>query len=455
MEPDQEIRLSVGTWAKDNVHRFSFFASNKTQSAERSLDVDQLDVWEECKNEILHLFATLDQKTDINVDRLLAVYGHRLLSEALIDDFALQWELSKEKISRTLSRLMSDRQIEIIVDALRLRATRPFNLDDFTWLLGSFFFLELSKVQCTQNESSIRICLSTDRIDGAEIQIKWLRYLFCPLELNMEVDWHLPLPAKGPDEQINSHILDVPFHQIDQRPSKWSRIVELCGPFLRWSWRWFVATLKKAVFLIWVALRTAINWLLRTFSMKQIVAVSTIVLSMGVAWIVADNLFFNREATTIAIVTQTRLTHEEEIESIGGMLPYEAIKKGLANVANAPYRANKKLYRPITRQAARGYRRTGIASHYGKKKAGLTVSGAVFDPNRLTAAHETLPIPSTIRVTNLENNISKKLIVNDRGPFSSGRIINVSEGAARALGFHHAGTTRVLIEVVEPPTSNK
>jgi rare lipoprotein A len=103
----------------------------------------------------------------------------------------------------------------------------------------------------------------------------------------------------------------------------------------------------------------------------------------------------------------------------------------------------------MTREEAKSYRRIGVASHYGKEKAGLTVSGEIFEPDGLTAAHETLPIPSMVRITNLKNNRPIKLIVNDRGPFTLGRLINVSDGAARALDFYKEGTTRVLVEVID------
>ena len=69
--------------------------------------------------------------------------------------------------------------------------------------------------------------------------------------------------------------------------------------------------------------------------------------------------------------------------------------------------------------------------------------------NDLTAAHRTLPLPSIVRVTNLENGRSIKLRVNDRGPFVGGRIIDVSRRAAQLLGFHGAGTARVQVDIVE------
>lgn len=96
-----------------------------------------------------------------------------------------------------------------------------------------------------------------------------------------------------------------------------------------------------------------------------------------------------------------------------------------------------------------GYAETGMASWYGTEFHGKrTANGAVFDMNALTAAHKTLPMPTSIRVTNLKNGRVLILEVNDRGPFVDGRIIDVSRRAAQLLGFLRAGVTPVRVEVV-------
>ena len=79
----------------------------------------------------------------------------------------------------------------------------------------------------------------------------------------------------------------------------------------------------------------------------------------------------------------------------------------------------------------------------------MTANGEVFDPNGLSAAHNYLPLPSYVRVTNLENRRSIIVRVNDRGPFVNGRIIDLSPGAARKLGFYKKGTAKVVIETVK------
>ncbi|RCK42996.1 hypothetical protein TH30_20020 [Thalassospira profundimaris] len=96
------------------------------------------------------------------------------------------------------------------------------------------------------------------------------------------------------------------------------------------------------------------------------------------------------------------------------------------------------------------YSETGIASWYGPKFHGKkTANGEVFDQYEISAAHRTLPLPSIVRVTNLENGKSLKVRVNDRGPFAHGRIIDMSRRAAQLLGFEKKGTAKVMVEVIE------
>ena len=95
------------------------------------------------------------------------------------------------------------------------------------------------------------------------------------------------------------------------------------------------------------------------------------------------------------------------------------------------------------------YNRIGLASWYGAKHHGKqTANGEIFDVNRLTAAHKTLPLPSVVRVTNLDNGRHIVVRVNDRGPFVAGRIIDVSRAVARKLGFLSNGTARVRVAFV-------
>jgi len=97
------------------------------------------------------------------------------------------------------------------------------------------------------------------------------------------------------------------------------------------------------------------------------------------------------------------------------------------------------------------YRERGIASWYGQKFHGRhTSNGEVYDMFAMTAAHKTLPIPSYVRVTNLDNGRQLVVRVNDRGPFHDGRIIDLSYAAAQRLGFAGQGTAPVEVEIVLP-----
>jgi rare lipoprotein A len=117
--------------------------------------------------------------------------------------------------------------------------------------------------------------------------------------------------------------------------------------------------------------------------------------------------------------------------------------------ANRPYKAMGKEYVPMTRLAP--FRQRGLASWYGKRYHGQkTSSGEVYDMYAMSAAHPTLPIPSYARVTNVANGRSVVVRINDRGPFHSARIIDLSYAAAYKLGYVTAGSAQVEVESVIP-----
>jgi rare lipoprotein A len=121
---------------------------------------------------------------------------------------------------------------------------------------------------------------------------------------------------------------------------------------------------------------------------------------------------------------------------------------------NGPFKANPytvlgKTYYPIG--DGRNYRATGTASWYGTKFHGQpTANGEKYDLYGMSAAHKTLPLPSYVRVTNLDNGKTVVLRVNDRGPFYSDRIIDLSFAAAKKLGYAETGTARVKVEGIDP-----
>jgi rare lipoprotein A len=94
----------------------------------------------------------------------------------------------------------------------------------------------------------------------------------------------------------------------------------------------------------------------------------------------------------------------------------------------------------------------GIASHYSTKTGTKTASGEKLNDNSFTAAHKTLPLGTLVKVTNLKNNKSVTVRINDRGPYPKGRIIDVSRVAANALGFYKQGLAKVKVEVVKKST---
>lgn len=121
----------------------------------------------------------------------------------------------------------------------------------------------------------------------------------------------------------------------------------------------------------------------------------------------------------------------------------------LHKFANRPYVVLGQTFTPDTR--FKPYTETGVASWYGRRYHGQKTSiGEVYDMYGMTAAHPTLAIPSYARVTNLKNNKSVVVRVNDRGPFLSDRLIDLSYTAAYKLGVLAGGSTRVKVEAIDP-----
>ncbi len=111
-----------------------------------------------------------------------------------------------------------------------------------------------------------------------------------------------------------------------------------------------------------------------------------------------------------------------------------------------PYKVRGKIYYP---KEDKDYEKTGLASWYGDAFHGrLTANGEIYDMTHLTAAHPTMPLPSYARVTNIENGSSLIVRVNDRGPYSHNRLIDLSKRAAELLDYTRAGTAKVKVEYV-------
>ena len=126
----------------------------------------------------------------------------------------------------------------------------------------------------------------------------------------------------------------------------------------------------------------------------------------------------------------------------GGHAPSPHYKVG------KPYKINGRWYRPAEEP---DYNKRGVASWYGDDFHGRpTANGEIFDMGEMTAAHTTLPMPSMVEVTNLENGRRAVVRVNDRGPFAHNRIIDLSRAAARKLGFEHKGLANVRVRYLSP-----
>jgi rare lipoprotein A len=118
----------------------------------------------------------------------------------------------------------------------------------------------------------------------------------------------------------------------------------------------------------------------------------------------------------------------------------------------SPYQVFGKTY--FVLPTSKDYNEVGIASWYGTKFHGRkTSNGEIYNMYAMTAAHKSLPIPSYVRVTNLENKRSIIVRVNDRGPFHGPRLIDLSYVAALKLGYADKGTAKVLIEAIDPSGS--
>src|SRR5690606_30857244 len=132
-----------------------------------------------------------------------------------------------------------------------------------------------------------------------------------------------------------------------------------------------------------------------------------------------------------------------DIASIAPVIPRQELRTLAGN--RSPYTINGVTYRVLESEA--GYTETGMASWYGRKFHGhLTSNGEVYDMFQLSAAHTRLPIPSYVRVTNLDNGKSLIARVNDRGPFHPGRIVDLSYAGAVMLDYADKGTARVRVE---------
>ena len=137
-----------------------------------------------------------------------------------------------------------------------------------------------------------------------------------------------------------------------------------------------------------------------------------------------------------------------DLAAIPDVVP-EPVDRTLAG-NRSPYSVLGKSYTVMPTEE--GYAEQGVASWYGEKFHGhATSNGEIFDMYKVSAAHKSLPIPSFLKVTNLDNNRSIVVRVNDRGPFHGERVVDLSYAAALKLGYADKGTARVYLESIMPP----
>lgn len=123
----------------------------------------------------------------------------------------------------------------------------------------------------------------------------------------------------------------------------------------------------------------------------------------------------------------------------------EVPKGGGRQLVGKTYSVAGKRYTPYVKPV--GYTAVGMASWYGEAFHGRkTANGEVYDRNAISAAHPTMPLPAYARVTNVLNNRSIIVRVNDRGPYHGGRVMDLSQRTAEALAFRHLGTARIKLE---------
>jgi rare lipoprotein A len=144
----------------------------------------------------------------------------------------------------------------------------------------------------------------------------------------------------------------------------------------------------------------------------------------------------------------------DDIPDVDAIPEPEVRREPRARTGNKSYSVMGKRYDVL--DSEHGYQEHGGASYYGKKFHGRrTSSGEVYDMYAFTAAHRSLPLPSYARVTNLDNGKSVVVRVNDRGPFHSNRIIDLSYAAAVKLGYRDKGTARVEVRALTPGETNE
>lgn len=181
------------------------------------------------------------------------------------------------------------------------------------------------------------------------------------------------------------------------------------------------------------------------FSRSSIVKNS--ILTIAILGIIALSVTLNHSMKKRDVTPVLHGDNPDAQKDINLMPDAVTVSEKLNRVANLSYQVEGVRYYPKKR--LQPFVQEGLASWYGMQFHGrLTTSGERYDMNEMTAAHKTLPIPSYARVTNLANNKSVVVRINDRGPFHSNRIIDLSYAAAKKLGYINKGIAKVRVEQI-------
>lgn len=164
----------------------------------------------------------------------------------------------------------------------------------------------------------------------------------------------------------------------------------------------------------------------------------------------------NDENNDVEITVEDETTKEKAAKSTSDnnkqknqINKQETKKITTKKVSATTYRVKGKKYTTLSSDKAKDLTQTGLASWYGPGFHGKkTANGEIYNQNALTAAHKTLPLSSKVKVTNLENNKTVTLRVNDRGPYYGNRILDLSKEAARKLGVLPKGIAKIRLQVL-------
>lgn len=188
---------------------------------------------------------------------------------------------------------------------------------------------------------------------------------------------------------------------------------------------------------------------LRRYRGIGLLVVLSILLS-GCAGIGGDGVFGSVDQTGGGRYSQRYDAHPDDPPDVSGV-PYAVPRVESPSRYGNPRRYTVRGQSYAVMSSSRGYTAEGLASWYGTKFHGhKTSNGEVYDMYKMTAAHKTLPLPTYLKVTNLDNGRTAIVRVNDRGPFHGNRLIDLSYAAASKLGYLHKGTAHVRIEAIDP-----